>query len=172
MRARELVPLVALAACISNPQPGERTAERAANDGHGGTVVVKTLDGDEIDGELIAIGPGPYLYVQVAETLGAIPVMRIAQADLYEYQSDGGFFAWGLLGTLSTASHGFFLVLSAPVWIASSSIAAAVESRAPHLEYPGDAIDDFRPWARFPQGLPADVNGAKLIHDDRPRPPQ
>lgn len=172
MRGRELLPVLALAACISNPQPDDRTPERAAKDGHGGTIVATTDGGDRIAGELMAIGPGPYVYVLVGNKLGAIPVRRIERAELFEYQSDWGFGLWGLVGTLSTISHGFFLFLSAPVWMASSGIAAASESVAPHIVYPDDPLTEFRPWARFPQGLPAGVTGELLFKDDRPRPPQ
>ena len=67
-----------------------------------------------------------------------------------------------VLGTLSTFSHGFIAVISAPIWIVSGSAAAAIQSRKPILDYPKTTIDQFTIYARFPQGLPTNLNRASL----------
>ena len=69
---------------------------------------------------------------------------------------------WTLLGTLSTGSHGFFLILSAPVWILTGTVAAVNQSRQPVLTYPRQGWAGWRAYARFPQGLPPGLARAAL----------
>jgi hypothetical protein len=67
---------------------------------------------------------------------------------------------WGLAGTLSTASHGFGLILSAPIWALTATGAAASATYAPRVRS-ADA-DTLRVFARFPQGIPAGLDRTTL----------
>jgi len=59
--------------------------------------------------------------------------------------------AWTVLGTLSTLSHGWFLILSVPIWsVVGGATTAIVWS--PGVRASGCA--EIRAYARFPQGLP------------------
>jgi len=68
--------------------------------------------------------------------------------------------AWGLLGTLSTLSHGFVLILSAPIWAITATSAAAAASYAPRVVSTDPAV--LRGYARFPQGIPPGLDRGTL----------
>lgn len=179
MRARRLVaPLLALAlgACATNPDPRPRSIESVQRDGHGGWIVVTGRNGTVLAGELISIEQTGLRLLTYSQqpVLYFVRGPDIAKAKLYPYQTrHGRLGVWGALGTLSTISHGFVLVLSAPIWIISSSVAAASASHAPILSFPGDGWDEFAAWARFPQGLPPGIASTDLVLQTRqpPAPP-
>jgi len=66
---------------------------------------------------------------------------------------------------LATASHGLILILSAPVWIITSTVAAADASRVPRIMSTSPTA--LNVFARFPQGLPPGINRATM----RPKRP-
>ncbi|MDQ3370803.1 MAG: hypothetical protein M3680_35745, partial [Myxococcota bacterium] len=160
MRIHSVVVIALLGACISNPDPREPTLDATARRGHGGWIVATSRAGAIVQGELISID-GDRLHLLVwgprGETLTYVPTAEVARAQLYTYDSESGFGAWGLLGSLSTVSHGFFAVLSFPVWVLTAGTIAAIESRHVRLEYPDDPWSKLAAWARFPQGLPRGV---------------
>lgn len=165
-----LVLLGGLGACAHNPAPAGwlRPATETQKSALGAFVLVKAKRGDAA-GELIAVGSSHMILRQGAK-LVAIPVEEIDSATVAAYRTtEYEVTGWGALGTLSTASHGFFFVLSAPVWILATSIAAAIESRSALIT----DIRPFRwlvPYARFPQGLPAGGNLFERSQDRAPSP--
>jgi hypothetical protein len=172
MPARSLVLVLALAACATNPDPRIRPIELVVLDGHGGWIVVTDRHGAEIAGELIAIDPGA---VRVLGATGLVSVARsdVASARLWAWEGEHGRVGvWGGLGTLSTISHGYFLLISAPIWLITTGITTAVETYAPIVSYPGDGWDKLAIWARFPQGMPPGVYAGDLVQQHRaPAPP-
>jgi hypothetical protein len=66
-----------------------------------------------------------------------------------------GLGAWTFLGTLSTASHGYFLVFSAPAWLITGISTTAVSAKGT-TNVPANAGEIPALWqfARFPQGWP------------------
>lgn len=171
MPVRSLALLLAVAACASSPDPrGTRSVDQVARDGHGGWIIVTARHGAEIAGELIAIDPGA---IRVLGSTGLISIARsdVESARLWAWDGEyGRLVAWGGLGTASTISHGYFLVISAPIWIITTAITAAVESRAPLLHYPDDGWDKLAIWARFPQGTPPGVFAGDLVQQHRTPP--
>ena len=140
--------------------------------GWGGWIVVTTADGLVAEGELISVEPTELRVLDWRAGLPAVHLRRlpfavIATADLYTYGSEGGFGAWGALGALSTVSHGFWLVFSAPIWLITSGIAAAIESGHVAHRYPGEGWSVFAQWARFPQGMPPQLTDQDLVQQLR-----
>jgi hypothetical protein len=154
MRIHDLCFVLALAACKTNPDPRHLPPETMQREAFGGYIVVTSRDGALVTGELLAVA-ADRLYVDGPDKYAPFVVARgnISTAELFEYES-GDVTTWGVLGTLSTASHGFLLVFSAPLWIAATSIANAVESRHMILHYPSDGWEPLARWARYPQGPP------------------
>lgn len=116
----------------------------------------------ESRGEFIAVDKGR-VYVLEDSSLRPIPRADIVKARLCRFGSGHSTIAvWALLGTLSTGSHGIALIISAPVWIISGTVAASAQSRAPREDYPGADWEELRAYARFPAGMPADLGSSAL----------
>jgi len=123
---------------------------------YGGWIEIYTQRGPQsiFVGELIAVDTDT-VYVLTGPHLSAVAIRDVREARMFRYSSGSGLLGWWtLLGTLSTASHGAFLVLSAPVWILGGTVAAVAQSNTPVLKYQGHSWEAFRAFSRFPQGLP------------------
>ncbi len=156
------VALAILGGCVTNPAPVPMPpANVAATEAYGGWVTVRPAGGRtggsraDVAGELIAVHPDS-VFVLTDSALVGLPRGQTRKATLFAYDSRAGSLAaWGFLGTLSTVSNGYFLVLTAPLWIITSSVATAHQSRAPMVETSDSAgWDRLRLFARFPQGIP------------------
>jgi len=148
-----------LAGCATNTAPRgwlfdvEETEKKA----FGAWISVEyhdSLSGIRVDGEFIAVGEDK-IYVLTQQDL--IPIDRgdIEKATITAYNSKAGLIGvWTLLGSLSTGSHGGFLLISLPAWVLVGSIASASQSHAPVSIYPSTSWENLRGYARFPRGLP------------------
>ena len=135
MRTREgAAPLLALAlacSCATNPTPDDRrvSQEEAISSGKGAYAFVRGDGAAEVAGELIASGNGRLSVLTDHGGLVDVDFARVADLTLGVHDNDfGGIAAWTVLGSLSTISHGVFLIFSLPVWLASGIGAAANES--------------------------------------------
>jgi hypothetical protein len=171
MRVRELALVAALAGCMTNPDPRSPSIQTMERNGFGGYVVLQTPDG-YVQGELISVEPGVVRVRALStHTLSAVPIGRITKAQVYTYEANGYFGAWGAVGALTTLSHGYFLVFTAPIWLISGGIATAVETHHVKLEWPGDSWREIAAWARFPQGMPPGLDPRALEAPLPPPPP-
>lgn len=170
MRSRELVAAVVLAAlaagtpgCLRNPDPMPRSMSSVESDARGGFAVVTVPGKGVFHGELIAISPLE-VWVLVGDAMLHEPLARVSKLEIHPYRVPvGGLAATGALGTLSTLSHGFFLVISAPLWIVTTVISGAMYSRTARERYDGGNWDELAKWARFPQGMPAGLTREELL---------
>jgi hypothetical protein len=177
MRGRSLVLALALAlSCATNPDPRRMSIKTAQTNSRGSWITVRTKAGLQVAGELIAVDVN-YVHI-LAPMDGGVPRLvytatpDIAVAELYRYTPDGGFVAWGGLGAVSAFSHGFWIVISGPIWLITMGITAAVESRHVIDRYPDDVtLPEIAQWARFPQGMPANVDEQTLLFGRQPEPP-
>ncbi len=132
---------------------------------HGGWISVQYAEGRtklQSHGELIAIHADS-VFVLSVNSLKVIPKAKIKKATLTAYDANWGpLAAWSVLGTLSTASHGIGLIISAPVWILAGTIATSAQSYAPRITFPGKPWEEFRKYARFPNGLPPGLDRRAL----------
>lgn len=118
--------------------------------------------GRKAAGELIAVGEDE-IQVLTAAGLRAIPAAQVASATLvlYDPEDSSG------LGLALSLTHGWFLPLTFIPWVAISS----GESSAPLLRHPPWALSSFRPYSRFPQGLPPGLRPGDLGPLERPTSP-
>jgi hypothetical protein len=164
---------VALAALLSGcattsaPKGFLPTATEAQSTARGGWISVEHVAGagevgaSKVEGELIALGEDS-LFVLHPAGLAVVATADVTSAKLTGYDPRWGLIAlWTGIGTLSTASHGVVLLLSAPVWLITGSLFASSASRAPQVKHP-KSWQQFRLYARFPQGLPRGVDRASL----------
>ena len=136
-------------------------ASQARQEAFGGWIEVKYGAGEEekeVKGELIAVEEDS-LFTLSEIGLVSIAAGDISRATLRAYDSKHGTLAtWTLLGTLSTASHGLILIISAPVWILWGSVTTGAASRAPEVKYRQEAWEELRKFARFPLGMPGGLD--------------
>jgi hypothetical protein len=162
-KGRRLVPAVALVlaatGCAANPAPEGWLAAPAASaaDPYGAWIVLELhRQATPVSGEFLAVHEDS---VYVLEPVGAVrgfhrDSVRAATIAFYNAQP-GQLAGWAALGSLSTVSHGAFLILSLPTWLIAGSLATSAQSRAPlhRVEAPGQ-WEAVRLYARFPAGLP------------------
>lgn len=144
--------------CASMPDaPLEysRSAVDTSNSGLGAWVSVKFHDNSRFEGELLAIDDEKlYLLPLAAPRWSEIECSRVREVQMVRFGgSVAPALAWTLLGTASTISHGYFLVMSAPIWLVTGAVTshAALNEAAPTMSV---YDDELRLWSRFPQGLP------------------
>ncbi len=100
------------------------------------------------------------------DSLTIIPKSKITEAVLeIDDKNTSEYSGWTVLGMISTLSHGLFSVFTMPTWLMTGIIASSGESYRdrysaddPANEY-WDLIIKF---ARFPQGLPENINPKAL----------
>ena len=117
-------------------------------------------------GELVAVHADT-LFLFHHDTLRAVPIDAVQSVKVARYSAPlSGVAWWGLAGILSTATHGFVLILSAPIWsVATIGTAAAISRRA--IDITRD-VGRLQPYARFPQGIPAGLDRRRLVPAVRP----
>ena len=159
----------ALAACASNNAPADflPSPEQAQTSAYGGWIELTVAGGPQdslIQGELIAV-TADSVWVITWQGGFVLATADVKAGTLTAYRSNWGpLAAWAAVGTLSTASHGGFLIFTAPLWIIAGSVAASKQSRAPVHKVASWGWADLRTYARFPAGMPEDVK----ITDLRP----
>lgn len=123
-----------------------------------------------LSGEMIAIEKDS-LYVHSAQGLRVLPKNVIDNVDLQGYKSGFSLYTGTtLFGILSTITHGFYLILSTPLWLISGVIFGGSQAHVPILEYPDrESWGELRRFARFPQGLPEDMSRNQLKSQLNPR---
>ena len=155
-----------LCACFSTTAPRKwlPTAVESQQDAFGAWIRVELGDRKTtlavIEGELIA-AHADTVFVMANSSLRAVPADAIRKVTLTRYDSKyGEMVAWSTLGTLATVSHGVILILSMPTWIIVGTSASASASKAPRVESKKPV--ELRSYARFPQGIPAELDRGTL----------
>ena len=104
-------------------------------------------------GELLAADEVVWLAIH-ARTVGiSSDIVREVTVEVYP-STTGALATWTALGTVSTISHGVFLIFTGPIWLASgvsSSVSAAARNDA--VGGPTE-LSKLYEFARFPGGLP------------------
>lgn len=154
--------LLASSACYETSAPTLwlPSPSRAATDRYGGWAVVTTTTGHRFAGELMAV-TADTMHVLRDRVWHAIPLDRIASARVEGFETSyGPIVGWTILGAASTLSHGIVLILTAPAWFLSGTIAAASVSYSQQVSWRDR--ERFRAFARFPQGLPTNLDRAQI----------
>jgi hypothetical protein len=150
--------------------------DEAARHAHGGWAEVEGPGVRGVTGELIAVSAdslwvlaenqSPAGRPEAYELLG-MSWSEVRKCTLVAYNS-GASTVTGLtvLGTLTTASHGVFLVITAPIWVVTGFIASHKQRGSVIWEHPRDSLVRLRAFSRFPQGIPPGLDRSIL----RPRP--
>ncbi len=171
-RASQVAPAAIIAliahigACASATPPAYRRSIEVAKWHPNGAYAWLDVNGSTYAGELIAAEPEAFVLEDNGHVL-LLPVPCVRRVGLSWFEPDrGAIVAWGVLGTLSSLSHGAYFIITAPVWLLSTGIAAGAQGRAGLLDERMTGATEqrqrVRKWARFPQGLPAGYLPANL----------
>jgi hypothetical protein len=161
--------LVIVSGCFRTTAPRGwlPTAVEAERDAYGGWIKLDFSMGvarNTVHGELIAAASDS-VHVLTSDSLVVVPTASVIAGTLTVYDAQhGALRLWTILGAVSTLSHGFALVLSAPVWTIAGSLATASASKAPRVESTDPSL--LRLYARFPQGLPPGLDVRSLRQKD------
>lgn len=169
MSARSLRGLVLLtlsgSACVYRPPVRPPTGivpqvSELASTAYGAWVIAQRADSTWESGELIA-ADNDSIHVLTVAGLASHAATAIKVVHVLTHQSNyGQIGAWTALGVASTLSHGFVLILSAPVWTITGLASRASASRAGVIV--AHETQALQPWARFPRGIPSTVDRSRL----------
>jgi hypothetical protein len=151
-------------ATLRSPRGWLPDVQKLQSQAYGCWIMVDSLSDGlamSISGELIA-ATSDSLFVLKENGISEIPLSVIREANLEIFKEKRVAGMWATLGTLSTLSHGFWLIASGPVWIIAGISSAVGESRAGLVQFEGPPPRDIRKYARFPQGLPEGIDVRKL----------
>lgn len=122
---------------------------------HGAQVYVDDRNGGETEGELLAADPQGLTVLDEANDIVHVEAEHIKDVEVVLYDSGAGVTGvWTGLGALSSLTHGYFAILSIPVWIVTGAVASFNARSDSKLEVGPYGLGDLREFARFPQGLP------------------
>lgn len=149
--------LLLLAGCAKNSAPYGflRNPPEYIENPLGGWAEVRLYSGQKEDGELIAVGDDTLVIIQSGLTYLSKDSIESVVLTGYQANADIGS-AVIVGGTLSTISHGFIAVLTAPSWVLFGSIINGAHSYSSRVSYPFDPWKDLNKYARYPQGMPPD----------------
>lgn len=176
-----LVAAMALTDCAAYRAPVGWLPKRdgVGADPYGGWIYVELGSGDHlsiVQGEYISLDDSA-AYVLSSDGMIRVSFDRVSTATLRVHDVDiSEFGAWGALGTVSTLTHGWYLGVTALVWIgvwigAANAEALSGRERVDQLVAGGGDAHDIpiRMWfteniiyARFPEGLPKGIDLNKL----------
>ena len=156
-------------ATTNSPKGYLPTVSKLPTEVYGGWIQVDLKNNSElqaISGELVAVETDS-LFILNEKQLYSVSWDQVSKAKLTIFDSKYyNLVPWTVFGTISTISHGFYLVLSAPVWILTGTIATVYQSKVPQIEYPKKPKTLFNKYARFPQGIPHNFDRKTL----KPKP--
>lgn len=105
-------------------------------------------------GEIVACDPA-FLYLHLNVVTGSpyamVPWPAVTLAEVRVSSTLPYFVTWSVLGTLSAATHGFWAIITGPVWLATSIPSAIWGASKDHVS---GKCPELAPFARYPQGLP------------------
>lgn len=114
------------------PRPWQRTPENLHTSRYGAWTNVELRNGHRISGELLAVGDSA-VYLGASPRLHQLPVRCVASLSIADQEAINSPVALvGGVGSASTITHGFFLTLSAPIWIWTATGLSVVAGRAGH----------------------------------------
>jgi len=167
------LPLAALMALVLFPgitPPGDGALHAQVprvSVAHGAEIRILMDRGERIQGELLAVEGGRLWYLASDESLRSASAPDISRVEIQRHPLGsrrifrwtavtGGVTSLGMMGACTSVSDGggcaAFTAVWALAWAGVGGLAWA--AARPTRRVGGEALEDLRPWARFPQGLP------------------
>lgn len=165
MESKAFIPLLLLMIVVSScsapkyvPESGEIPFSA-----YGSFIEVQQLTGPNIEGELIAVD-SLTMFVLTGDDLRQLqnlPVQNIEKFKLtYAQPANHG---WTIpVYTLSTATHGAWLIFTAPINAVVTSLVTARGANAFTYNEKAMSYEKLRMFARFPQGIPPNIDSTTI----------
>jgi hypothetical protein len=162
--------MVFAAGCVTTPGPKGwlSTPEHSITEAFGAWLVVEhglESSGSTSEGEFIAVDE-IRVWLLSQDGLRSIPIVDVTGLTLAVYMDKRAAGIWTFLGSLSTASHGYALVVSLPIWLAAGLYNTGAESSGGISIYKKVDWEAIRRYARFPQGMPEGLDHKLLKPKD------
>ncbi|MDX2286559.1 MAG: hypothetical protein NW241_20500 [Bacteroidia bacterium] len=111
------------------------------------------------EGELLGFRD-EYVFLVGREGPYVLPQDSVAAAHLWIFQKETGKYAvWTAIGSAASLSHGFLFLLTGSAWLTVGLTAIITEdSRRDELDLARHRWDRIRTYARYPQGIPEDLD--------------
>ena len=157
-----------MVSCIATPGPKGwlPSPEEALSDAFGAWMIVEysSESGEKTaEGEFIAVEKNK-VYLLTGIGLEEIPTHEVQHVTFATYKEKRIVGVWAVLGFLSTASHGYYAGISAPIWLIAGIATASAESTSGVSKSDAIAWEEIRKYAHFPQGIPQGVDLRQLKH--------
>lgn len=161
-----LLPVLPACGTIHAPNEAVRGVDEAGLFPYGGWAIITVAEDDggtaRLEGELLAVGP-ENLWLLQPEGATEIDPRRVVSAEVTGYDSNPNQVSiLAVVGTLSTVSNGFGLVLTGPLWLIVGITGSNAQAAASRVRVQDDNLTPLAPFARFPQGMPPDVDPRSL----------
>jgi len=164
--------IAGLAGCAVNPAPRHALPDDkgAMHDAYGAYIVAEGDSNLVVQGELIAASEDS-LWVLHQDGLRAMSRVGLRRATAALYIAPlTSYTTWVTLGTIATISNGAFLLFTAPMWLIGGSVTMHVLSQQPLYKWqPRQSLAELAPYARYPAGIPQNLDRAQLTLPDRMR---
>jgi len=140
---------------------------------YGSFIKIKLKNGDTISGELIAVSnDSVFVYRLSLRKFEVLDIREIEFAKIVIYRKQYALIIiWGLLGTLSTITHGLAAIITAPSWCLGTLIALGIHASEQNevvYPYPNKDFKYLAKFSRYPQGLPPDLK-KKILEEEKLR---
>ena len=168
MRNKFLLPLLGFCGllslnCATTSAPAGWLPDKTKSekDAFGGWATLETKHREIVRGELIAVNDSG-IYVLPDNDLLFVEIDSVQTIKIGKYEDGNTIAGWAAFGTFSTLSHGFVLLISAPVWILSGTLISADYASQKVMFYPDSSLESLRVYSRFPQGLSESINRKEI----------
>jgi hypothetical protein len=117
-----------------------------------------------VDGELLAADENTLVLAR-GDHVALVPSACIETVTVAAFEgAPGQTILWGTVGSLSTATHGYFLLFTLPIWLATTGGATYGHSKAGYIEADfrktrAPETEKVRKSPQFPQGPPPGYTG-------------
>ena len=144
---------------VKAPQGAVPTRVLLETDAYGGWIGVTGPNGEMTQGELIALTTDS-VFVLDKNELHVIALGDVTAARLIMFKTaEGGYAVWTFLGSILTLTNGGFATFTLPATIISGVSTTFNEARRiNYIDYPASSWAMIGKYARFPQGLPSNVD--------------
>lgn len=119
------------------------------------TLATSNSETQDLSGELLAVDRKRiWLMVDKQVVPNALSSVKEANLVVFPSTSAGWLGLWMGVGAVSTISHGFFLVLTVPMWLGSGIPSIVTSALRNDLRVPLHRLDELSQFARYPAGMP------------------